>query len=192
MTHAHGGEGSGAHGKLSWVQEEGLASSQRPKELLPVQVAGEGQAGQMARTQGGRTVCLHHQRRQAGLLAFAHVLVAPLILPPGLRAFLLQAPQAKWAVPTALRRFLAAPLRAAPLPGAFGFGQTSGAGVPRRAAAQGRCGALLARPLRLRVAVGCARLLLGYGEGGSTGYPDAAGDRRGAQFPGTWTWSPTL
>lgn len=191
MTHAHGGEGSGAHGELSRVQEEGLASSERPKELLPVQVAGEGQAGQMARTQGGRTVCLHHQRRQAGLLALAHVL-APLVLPPGLGALLLQAPQAKRAVPTALRRFLAAPLRAAPLPGAFGLGQASGAGVPRRAAAQGRCGALLALPLRLWVAVGCARLLLGYGEGGSTGYLDVAGDGRGAQSPGSWTWSPTL
>lgn len=90
MTHAHGGEGSGAHGELSWVQEEGLASPQRPKELLPVQVAGEGQAGQMARTQGGRTVCLHHQRCQAELLVLAHVL-APLVLPPGLGALLLQA-----------------------------------------------------------------------------------------------------
>lgn len=121
MTHAHGGEGSGTHGELSWVQEEGLASSQRPKELLPVQVAGEGQAGQMARTQRGRTVCLHHQRRQAELLVLAHVL-APLVLPSGLGALLLQAPQAKWTVPTSLRRFLATPLRAAPLPGAFGFG----------------------------------------------------------------------
>lgn len=138
MTHAHGGEGSGAHSELSWVQEKRLASSQRPKELLPVQVAGEGQARQVARTQWRYTVCLHHQRRQARLLALARIL-APLVLPPGLGAFLLQAPQAKGAVPTALRRFLAAPLRAAPLPGAFGFGQASGAGVPRRAAAEGRC-----------------------------------------------------
>lgn len=154
MTHAHGGEGSRAHSELSWVQEKRLTSSQRPKELLPVQVAGESQAGQVARTQWGRTVCLHHQRRQARLLALARVL-SPLVLSPGLGAFLLQAPQAKRAVPTSLRCFLAASLGAAPLPGAFGFGQASSrAGVPRRAAAQGRCCALLARSLQLSVAVG--------------------------------------
>lgn len=88
VTHAHGGEGSGAHGELSRVQKERLAGPQRPKELLPVQVARESQAWQVSGAQGGRTVCLHHQRRQAGLLALARLL-APLVLPPAFAALLL-------------------------------------------------------------------------------------------------------
>lgn len=88
VTHAHGGEGSGTHGELSWMQKERLAGPQRPKELLPMQVAGESQARQVSGAQGGRTVCLHHQRRQAGLLALARLL-APLVLPPGFSALLL-------------------------------------------------------------------------------------------------------
>lgn len=134
VTHAHGGESSGAHGKLSRVQEERLAGPQRPEELLPVQMARESQARQVSRAQGGRTVRLHHQRRQAGLLALARLL-APVVLPPRLGALLLQAPQAKWAVPAALGRLLA-PLGAAPLPGALRFGQARGAAaVQARAAA---------------------------------------------------------
>lgn len=88
MAHAHGREGSGPHGELSRVQEERLAGPQRPEELLPVQVAGEGQAGQVSGAQRGRAVRLHHQRRQAGLLALARLL-APLVLPPGFGALLL-------------------------------------------------------------------------------------------------------
>ena len=39
VTHAHGGEGSRAHGELSRVQKERLASPQWPEKLLPMKMA---------------------------------------------------------------------------------------------------------------------------------------------------------
>ena len=104
MAHAHGRKGSGGHGKLAGVEQQGRASVQGVEELLTVQPR-QSQALQVARTEVRGALRLDHEGREgvfagadASSLRVLWQRVSGVLPVPALSFVLLKVPNAEYGV----------------------------------------------------------------------------------------------